>query len=120
VLKDLRERRQLSQAVVARRAGVSPGYIGLIETGERGDRVSLDIVKRFGQALDANVEEMELLLKAAGHLGADEQLVPDGRPTFDQFVDADPRLTRTQKDILKAMYHSWLGSSARPRRDGVR
>lgn len=52
---------------------------------------------------------MELLLKAAGHLGPDEQLVPDGRPTFAQFVDSDPRLARTQKDILVALYRSWLG-----------
>lgn len=112
VLKTLRTETGFSQAQVAARAGVSPGYVGLIEVGDRGERPSLDIVKRFGQALDANVEQMELLLRAAGHLGPDEHLIQDGRPSFASFVDGDPRLSRNQKKVLKLMYQTWLGDDA--------
>lgn len=109
-LKELRTEAGLSQATLAARAGVSPGYVGLIETGDRGDRPSLDIVKRFGQACNANVEQTEVLLRSAGHLAPDEHLIQDGRPSFASFVDSDRQLSVNQKKILKAMYASWLSS----------
>lgn len=107
-LKELRLRRGMSQATLARRAGVSNGYVGLIEIGDRGDRPSLDIVKRFGQAVSATVEEMEELLRATSHLGPHERLVPDERQSFAQFVDSDGMLSRHQKDVLIAVYDSWM------------
>lgn len=111
-LKELRAAAGLSQAALAARAGVSPGYVGLIETGDRGDRPSLDIVRRFAQACNATVEQTEALLRSGGHLGPDEHLIQDGRPTFASFVDSDKFLSKGQKQVLKLMYDSWLGNSA--------
>lgn len=108
VLKRLRIEAGISQAALAARASVSPGYVGLIETGDRGGRPSLDIVKRFSQAVNANVEQTEELLRSAGHLEADEHLIQDGRQSFASFVDSDPQLSRIQKKILKDMYRSWI------------
>lgn len=108
MLKELRMDRELSQAGLAKRAGVSNGYIGLIEVGQRGERPSLDVVKRLGQALSASLDEMEILLRTTGYLGPHEQLVPDERPTFAQFVDSDPLLSRRQKDALLTIYESWV------------
>lgn len=66
VLRRLRKERDISQAALARNAGVSPGYIGLIETGLRGERPSLDICKKVAQGLKLDVAETEELLRAAG------------------------------------------------------
>lgn len=110
-LKDLRVAAGLSQATLAAKAGVSPGYVGLIETGDRGDRPSLDIVKRFGQACNANVQQTETLLRSAGHLGPDEHLIQDGRPSFVSFVDSDRQMSANQKAILKSIYGSWYPSN---------
>lgn len=109
-LKQLRLDRQMSQKTLATRAKVSPGYVGLIEIGERGGRPSLDIVKRFGQAVEASVEEMEALLRTSGHLAEGESLIPDGRLTFAEFVATEPLLSKTQKDVLVRIYESWVTS----------
>lgn len=109
VLRTLRMEAGVSQSLLAARAGVSAGYVGLIETGHRGGRPSLDITKRFSQAVNANIEQTERLLRAAGHLGPDESLIQDGRPSFAAFVDSEPLLSRGQKKILKDMYRSWIG-----------
>ena len=108
-LKHLRTEAGLSQAALASRAAVSPGYVGLIETGDRGERPSLDIVRRFGQAVNATVEQTEVLLRSAGHLGPDERLIQEGRPSFAAFVDSDRRLSGSQKELLKGIYASWIG-----------
>jgi transcriptional regulator with XRE-family HTH domain len=97
----LRASRGLSQAAVARRAFISPGYLGLLETGKRGDRPSLDMVKRFGQALTVTVDEMEALMRTAGHLGRDEKFIPGDQPTTIEVIDQDRRLTKSQKDVAE-------------------
>lgn len=109
LLRDLRHAQNLTQADVAHRAGVSPGYVGLIETGDRGERPSLDIVKRLGQAVFATIEEMESLLVATGHLHPAEHLIPDDVTSFSDFVGLDPRLSDVQKQLLVGLYESWLG-----------
>lgn len=99
-LKELRAKYGISQARLAKGADVSPGYVGLIETGVRGDRPSLDVVKRFCNVLGATVEETEDLLRASGHLGPRERLIRDERDDLWDAISADPFLTQDQKDFL--------------------
>lgn len=108
LVRDLRIRAGISQAALAHLCGISPGYVGLIETGERGERPSLDIVKRFASALRASIEETELLLRAAGHLGEHERLIRQDRVTVLEAIDGDQRLTASQKAALIATYRAFL------------
>ena len=50
-VKELREVRGWSQAELARRAGVRPTTLGLIEKG-KARRIDLDALERLAQALD--------------------------------------------------------------------
>lgn len=109
---ELRKAKGLSQSKVARSSGVSPGYVGLMETGERGERPGLEIVRRLCQGLQATVEESEALLRASGHLGANESLISGERLTFAAYVESDKRLSGQQKELLKMQYESWLGQGA--------
>jgi len=109
-LKRLRLQARMTQAQLASAAGVSPGYIGLIETGDRGSAVSREIVKRLCQCVGAGIDEAETLLKLTGHLAPHESLVaPKGRPTMAVFVATDAQLTTEQKAILLSVYRSWVG-----------
>jgi transcriptional regulator with XRE-family HTH domain len=112
LLRRYRTDRQLSQAALARLAGVSAGYVGLIETGDRGERPSLDIVKRFAQGLRLDVPETEAIMRAGGHLGPHETLIHDGRASFATVVANNRRLTSRQKELLISLYDSWLGEGA--------
>jgi transcriptional regulator with XRE-family HTH domain len=54
VLKDLRERRGLSQQTLADRVGVSDAYIAMLETGTRRNP-SLTLLQRLAKALGVPV-----------------------------------------------------------------
>lgn len=121
LVRELRGKRKMTQASVAGLAKVSAGYIGLIEGGDRGQRPSLGFVTRVAEALNASVPERRSLLRASGHLAADELSTlaeaaaaadpppPIERPTFAQFVRGDPRLDKQQRKLLIRLYESWLG-----------
>ncbi|MCU1483881.1 MAG: family transcriptional regulator [Actinomycetia bacterium] len=105
-----REARGLSQQRLATEAGLSDGYISLIETGRRGSRPSRDTVLALAQALGVPAVE---LLRAAGRLQSGDDLVPDNRrPSFEEFVRTDPALRADQKRILIELYSSWVRRSA--------
>ena len=106
-LRELRDKYGISQAKLATGADVSPGYIGLIETGIRGDRPSLDVVRRIGKVLGADIDEMEALLKAAGHLGPRESLTREGSPSLRDSISSDPILTQDQKDYMLRGLDLW-------------
>lgn len=112
LLRSMRIAKALSQAEVAARAGVSAGYVGLIETGDRGDRPKLDIVKRIGQAVEATVPEMEALLRATSFLAPNDPLIPEGQLTEIEVIEGSRRLSKSQKVILRAIIESWLGPDA--------
>lgn len=107
LIRQMRTTHGWSQAVVARRAGITPGYVGLIETGERGEKPALDIVKRIAQALECTIEETEGLMRAGGHLGPDEHLIDGTRPTIVNMIKADPVLTEEQKHVVIAVYRAY-------------
>jgi transcriptional regulator with XRE-family HTH domain len=114
----LRNSRQLSQARLARAAGISPGYVGLIETGDRGERPSVDVVQRMAHAMSVTVPENEQLLQAAGLLGAEDRLVKPERPTFAEFITSDRRLTSDERRALVAVYEAFCGQGSAYRRGG--
>jgi transcriptional regulator with XRE-family HTH domain len=112
VFRHLRTQQGLSQVAIATRAGVSTGYVGLIETGGRGGKPSLDVVKRFAQALNANLDETEDLLKAAGWLRPGESLLQVDRPTTPHIIESDPFLDDTQKSLLIGIYQQMVRHQA--------
>jgi transcriptional regulator with XRE-family HTH domain len=57
-LQELREAKGLSQNELGKRAGVRQSYISMIESGDRGTRVSFDIVSKLAQALEVPIEEL--------------------------------------------------------------
>jgi transcriptional regulator with XRE-family HTH domain len=115
LLRELRVKRALSQVEVANAAGVSPGYIGLIETGQRGMKPSQEVVTRIGRALGASVEELERLLRCAGWLGPNEPLIPPDRPSTVQIIEADPLLEAGDKMILVSLYQRMVRTHDRRR-----
>lgn len=100
-----REARNMSQDRLAELAGLSGGYISLIEQGQRGRRPSRNTVIRVAQALNAPLGE---LLAAAGRLKPGEEVSPERRVSFTEFVQTDPALTAQQKGILIDLYSSWV------------
>lgn len=103
LLRQFRQQKQLSQAEVAKRAGVSPGYVGLIETGVRGTRP--ETILRFARALELPDAETEVLLRAAGLLGHRQTLRSlRGGLTTEEVIEMDPRLTSEQKELMRTFY----------------
>ena len=110
LLKKLRAARSISQPALARMAGVSAGYIGMLETGERGNRPSRDKVVAFAQALATSPDEYRALMRAAGF--PDEMGAASAVDTFRRTVNTDPFLRADQKRILLATYESFVGKLA--------
>lgn len=98
----------MSQDRLAQLSGLSGGYISLLEQGQRGKKPSRDTVIRIAQALNAPLAEM---LGAAGRLKPGEDLSPEQRASFTEFVNTDPALTAQQKAILIELYSSWVGGT---------
>ena len=110
--REMRLAAGISQGELARMANVSAGYVGLIETGSRGARPSLDVVKRFAWALNASFDETEDLMKAAGWLLPHQSLSPLDRPSTLEVISGDPYLSDRQKEILLAMYDQLIRHKA--------
>lgn len=102
LLRQHRRELGLSQAEVAKRAGVSTGYVGLMETGLRGSRPNEYTVKVIAHALRLSLVETESLLRAGGLLGEDESLLT--QTTIDEAIASDDLLTEGQKDLMRAFY----------------
>jgi transcriptional regulator with XRE-family HTH domain len=109
------EEQYVSQAVVADRAGISPGYVGLLETQKRGSKPSLDNVRKIADAVGATVLETEHLMLASGHLLPGQRLINDELPTVESVVRAHPLLTDEAKQTILNVYWSLLGGRDRDR-----
>lgn len=96
----------MSQQRLAEAAGISPGYVALIETGRRGKHPRRDVAVALAQALDAPVAEF---LAAAGRLTEADEAALSGTPSFEAVVQGDPRLRADQKRALIDLYRSWVG-----------
>lgn len=108
LLREARKRRGMSQGKVAKKAGCSPGYVGLIETGERGQHPRLELVLKMAQAVEATVPETEAMMRATGHLAEGEPLVPEGRLTVADAIMNDRMLTTKQRDALLTHYRAYV------------
>lgn len=57
VLRDLRERNDMSQLELAKKAGVAQGYISALEAGEKNNP-GMAVLRRLAKALGVNVSEL--------------------------------------------------------------
>ena len=64
-IKELRERRGLSQEELGTLAGLSKSYISLLENGERGEKANFEMLHKVARALKVSSEE---LLMAGGYI----------------------------------------------------
>jgi transcriptional regulator with XRE-family HTH domain len=70
VLRDLREKHDMSQTRLAKAVGVDHSYISRLESGQR--RPSYDILLAIASALGLATEERKLLFASAGYLLPEE------------------------------------------------
>lgn len=98
-IKEQRERSALSIRKLADMTGVSNPYLSQIERGIRTP--SAEILRSIGDALSIRTET---LYEKAGLLDRDD---PPGVPDA---IDADDKLTRTQKQALMEIYSSFIAT----------
>jgi transcriptional regulator with XRE-family HTH domain len=98
-IREQRERSALSIRKLADMTGVSNPYLSQIERGVRTP--SAEILRSIGEALSIRTET---LYERAGLLDRDE---PPGVP---ESIDADTRLSRSQKQALMEIYTSFIGT----------
>ena len=55
-LRELREKKELSQQQLADKLGISQNYYCMIETGERQKRLDIDMARRLADALGTTLE----------------------------------------------------------------
>lgn len=94
LVRKYRTKQGVSQETLAATAGLSPGYVSMIETGDRGWLPSADVVVSIARALDASPAEF---CDAAGIALAVPEAIAD-----------DPILTERQKQALLEHYRSYL------------
>jgi len=70
VLRELREKHDMSQARLAKAVGVDHSYISRLESGQR--RPSYDILLAISSALGLSAEERKLLFASACYLLPEE------------------------------------------------
>ena len=96
-IREQREKHAISLRRLAEQAGISNPYLSQIERGLR--RPSADILKAIARALSIRAET---LYERAGLL--------DGLPQVGvlEAIEADARLTKTQKQALTEIYLSFV------------
>ena len=100
-IKQQRERANLSLRRLADTAGISNPYLSQIERGIR--KPSAEILSRLSRALEISANS---LYSRAGFL--DEELQS---PTISEAIDADGRLSLSQKKVLLDMYRALIQSN---------
>ena len=73
------------------------------------------MVKRLAAALNANFDELEALMRAAGWLNEQETLIPAERPSTKQVISADPLLDDGAKRLLIELYDRLTRGASRGR-----
>jgi transcriptional regulator with XRE-family HTH domain len=112
VVRELRQRRGMSQGHLAAVSNVSSGTISNWELGARGKRPRRDTVIAVAQGLRVDSADRKRLLAAAGldtdHLDDDGD---GGVPAVISAINADTRLRSDQKAGLINVYVSMVGRS---------
>lgn len=96
-----RETARMSVRKLAELAGVSNPYLSQIERGLR--RPSAEILQQLAKALQISAETLYV---QAGFLDSDAE----PRSQVRDAIAADPRLTADQKQALRNVYDSFVGS----------
>ena len=98
LLRGYRERAGLSQNELARRAGVNPGSINRIESGER-EPSSRELIVRLSDALGLSPFELDQLLLAAGQLPTMFDRIPPDDPILLLVGDilGDPSIPESER-----------------------
>lgn len=99
----IRKARGYSQAQVAQRGKLSPGYVAMIETGGRGQAIGRDYVLRLAKGVRATDDERDEMLRLAGYR-PEGDLPPT--PSFVEAVNSDVALRADQKRILIDLYET--------------
>ena len=110
----LREQRQVrgwSQEDFAARSGISPGVVSMLETGQRGKRPGRELVLKIAKAFN----EPEDIWLDLTRFARDHDVV-DYQPSFREVIEADPYLTKPQKDALLTTYFGFVSARRRQRR----
>ncbi len=100
-IKAQRELANLSLRQLADIAGISNPYLGQIERGLY--KPSADVLKNLASALRISAESM---YAQAGLL--DETPPPEGQPTVEAAIIADPTLSTDQKDTMIRIYRGFV------------
>jgi transcriptional regulator with XRE-family HTH domain len=101
-IRDQRERAELSMRELAKRANISNPYLSQIERGLH--EPSVRVLSSIAAALELSAEA---LLRGAGLLGdADEE--GTRRPSTEEAIRTDPRLTSEQRHSLLTVYRSYI------------
>ena len=98
-IREQRERSALSLRKLADMTGVSNPYLSQIERGVR--KPSAEILRSIGEALSIRTET---LYERAGLLDRDEP------PGVADAIEAETRLTRSQKQALMEIYTSFIAT----------
>ncbi len=99
-IKEQRTRSALSVRKLADQAGISNPYLSQIERGLR--KPSAEILKSIARALEISTES---LYERAGLLDTIE------RTGVEDSIEADPTLTRSQKQALTEIYRSFVNTT---------
>ena len=103
-IRQQRTRAKLSLRELAEKTQVSNAYLSQIERGLH--EPSVRVLKALGKALDVSGD---VLLSQAGLLEHDDD--PKERPSVEDAIRADDRLSPDQQKALISVYRSYLGES---------
>ena len=97
-----RQLAQVSQRNLARMAGLSDSYLSQLERGNY--RPSPQVVKSLAQAFGLEPKQLYMML---GFIDDDEA---GSRPSVEQAIQLDERLSPAQKESLLSVYRSFVGN----------
>jgi transcriptional regulator with XRE-family HTH domain len=100
-IRDQRERAELSMRELAKRANISNPYLSQIERGLH--EPSVRVLNSLATALELSGET---LLRGAGLLG--EGGDDSDRPSTEEVIRLDPRLSGEQRQALLTVYRSYV------------
>lgn len=93
-----------SLGAFSRATNVNIATLSRLEGGKQ-DNVAPETLARIAQGLRMTVLELR---EHAGMLTAEEANRRRGMPTVEDAVRADADLTEDQREVLRAVYYSWL------------
>lgn len=106
-IRDARERRDLGVRQLAQKADVSVAWLSRVESGEI-KKPGEDRLIRVARALDLDPLDLQ---ERAGSLTPDERLRLGERLDVEAAIQADRRLTSSQRRLLIDHYREFVGSS---------